>query len=949
MSDSIFNAPGGFNPRKPEQPSGPEPAGDSNESTQQSKEQKNYTVTLSDGEFFDIGNGVGLTKKVGFRLKVNGGKEGARKRVTMHLFSRYGSAEDEQITQAPLISDDKKGTADCECSLYPHKDYPLTVDDSGGEKAPDNPGFSQEDSGLLPADSQQNEVEFYIRATHPECKEPYISPTLRLPLATLDRMIFFHELDYRVYAGIERWEPKPAKNRFIYAFGRSDPNAQWDVWEITTNGSAKFDTLKITKDSYDTRPEPGLWEDVALIPRYGDNEKRYEYWALLSEFRLPKERLFDEIAKDPTTRCLNIDGTQLARKVNRDGEESVILPNYLGYAESLREKVDTALDQWLPLRVASFEEKNAQLKKEKLLAENGELIGMIVESIPGRFTKHLNEESWDQLKLQTRNYTRRKASAQAAVQNTVRDLSQWMQREQFVETMHDYLSLIPAGGGELPQDYYEFEDRVGALLDGLARHADGQELLAGLFAERNSQSENSWVQNLLLLKEQPWNSSNEMTGAEQFKIIRKLSDGAIKILKEAAFVGVRNLSPQELVNSFNRVWASTGVTGAAYISSPVKMSMNNPVRPFAKVFGSFDESSFWRISLPEGKLSWNNAAGHFLSSKGLEHFLVMLEGVAQLINIFETMKKIDNPNANRVEIANDIVGTLAYAGEHLVTVKWGGKALKLGGGTFAAVNAVTSFVDTGIQAVKGVDEIKSGDIDAGIWNFISAGGSAISLAGSATVAASFFTAAAASSATGIGLAPGIVLGFIGGAIAIGGKIGATICNNIALEDFLVTSPWGTKPTRYLSNPDLETTYTGLMEIVNTVDISISFNPITANLLFSQLHPSTVLTLKSVVFGIAQTDRGPNGYAETTIGTNVQITSENALVYLGHSGRYNASIDLLDVCGKKNDMHWIANKPDFVKVSLSVDLFGDGRVILPQKDKVQTVAIYRGQPREFTIE
>ncbi len=787
----------------------------------------------------------------------------------------------------------------------------------------------------------------------------------KIPLAApiVDRWIIFEEATE--FGGVvdhyERWEPGPAKERWIYLFATVDGEQYKDVWEIRTDAGGKFNTRKLTKDNYDDPPESEFYEDVALLPANNDSGKKYTFFAALSDIRLPVERIFESktgLTNDPEKRCVNIDDSrQVARRVDviKDAnggtvgsEEHVILVNYLQRAEQLRADFDIVREEWEALRLPSSAESSEERKKQKQLMEFGALINIVLEAFP-KYKKQLSEEGYRQLQKDLQQYETEKATKTGEIGGKVLVLCDWIDTEQFAETCRDYLALITEGEDQ-PQEWYDFEERIGNLLEGLTRFPRGQETLGKLLKKTGRVEENSWLQDLLLLKNDTWNSDGEQLFDEDameipqtktYTRIRKISQRFVDILAEAARRGVNEFKPEEMAGILQKVLRTSGAYfGMELVETTVR---NRPaVKPFAGVLGDFSETSFWRFGFDKS-ISYDNAAARFITSKGLDNLLKALEGVSVVFALKELSEKPSATLMDKLDIANGYAGVASYFAENLLKVKYRGQWVKLGTGPIQVVNAISGVIDAIVSFKEATKEQSTNDTDCAIWNLVASGGFFVSAVGSGALAATFFAGAAGLSATGIGIAPGLVLAVIGTVIAIGSKTMADISNNSEMEDLLLQTPWGTHSEVSLEQVsffNVKDQYVKAVQILNTFTIILDVGKQTAEIQLRRLEPETKITLKEVVFATSTSGK----YEEKAIGKDLQLNAANATVTKLQQATC-VNVDLSIICGVGSDTYWMANRPDFVRVQVQIDLFGDKKVLLPDQGKYVTVQCYAGQKTE----
>jgi hypothetical protein len=165
---------------------------------------------------------------------------------------------------------------------------------------------------------------------------------------------------------------------------------------------------------------------------------------------------------------------------------------------------------------------------------------------------------------------------------------------------------------------------------------------------------------------------------------------------------------------------------------------------------------------------------------------------------------------------------------------------------------------------------------------------------------------------------------------------------------LVISPWGSNPDFTIStckSDSLARHYIKAVTILNAFKVDIDVERAMAELHLRQLEPETVITLKKVEFATSST----GNYQQKTVGSNVLITEDNCILNELTNGGYMLSIDLQKVCHTGDEVFWIANKPDFIKTTITIDFKGDNSIILPDKNKSVVAHRYKGAETALIVE
>ncbi|HEX2956754.1 MAG TPA: hypothetical protein VHO70_07975 [Chitinispirillaceae bacterium] len=777
----------------------------------------------------------------------------------------------------------------------------------------------------------------YFFNVHCKGAEKKKSELLRMPMNQMEnRRIVFEEAVQTIEAvGVQTWwKPGPAKERWIYVFGNSDGSSFKSVWEIKTDSSGKFATFKLTEENYDNRPTEEKYKDVALLPRKDLNGTEYFYFACLSEIRLEKERIFGKegLLSDPLKRCLDIDDEEsVPRQTDTKGNEHVILMNYLKEAERLREQFDKIFPDWMNLRLPSSAEIVESKKKEKLIYEYGALIMQIVSAYPD-YKKQFDPAKLKSLENSVIETDARKASLTGEVIGKANILCDWIDTEKFVETCRDYLFLIQESSSQ-STEFETFEKRIGALFVDLTRFSRGIEVLRKLLPEVKAGEQQTWLQDLLLLKNDSWNATGEQLFGEQkgspngvkiFKNARKIGKRVIDLLKEAAVSGAGVYSPQNMGKIIQKV-LRTCAESVLLDVAPVSMKSVSGVRPFSQVMFSKSTASFkkfWDFKFPKGEKP-GTLPGKVLTSAAIDDIMNMLEGVSVAFGVWDVMNREYKSGIDATKTVKDLLSLAEFIWKVV---------LKKGKGPAYVIGVFTNGIDAYVSLNDAVKAQGNYDYDSAFWNYVACGSFALSaIAGAGALAATFFAGAASVSLTGIGIAPGVLLFAVGTIIAVTAKSASDMTKNTAIENLLVISPWGKHPEFSIDGCESESLkkhFIKAITILNMFKVEIDVDHTVIKLLLRQLNSETIVTLKTIEFGNSSTGKN----VQKIVGTDVRITEDNCTVSELADGRHCLTVDLGQVCKTRYDMYWLANKPSFVKVCATVDLKGDNTILLPDTKK-----------------
>lgn len=787
------------------------------------------------------------------------------------------------------------------------------------------------------------------------------------PVEPVDRWIIFEETAEKIDPDFtyKMSKAQAPKYRWIYVFGSQDGSNFSHVWEIRTDSAGKkFATIELTKDNSNSRPMLEPWEDVAFLPGQDSTGKSIKLYACVSDVRLPRKRIFDKstgLLIKPQKRCYNIDDPkQAAKKLLDDGEEKIVILNTMLHAELLRKRFDDIYPKWEEVRRASWLENDESKKKEKLVYEFGALIIRIIEAYPA-YRKHIAPGCYPKLYEHVKSYDEKKVRMTTDITYRIDALCRYLNSGHFAETCKDYISLIRLESSQR-SELYSFEDRVGKLVENITRFQQGVETIKKLLPHVKNKDEHSWLQDLLLLKSDTWSvtdnqnvvdSHQGMSGEKKFQNIRKLGDGAVKLLIEGAKAGVAIYKPEELANILQKVFATTGESIEIGITA-VKMT-NNSIRPFQKVLGSFDKKSFWRFEF-KGQSPYENMFAYGLRSAALKKLLMGLEGVALIYSLKDHEEKRSAGKAGWLDDVNVIIKLVTYfVKSEMIKVPYKGELVKLGGGPVAVANLATTSIDAYMAFQQTMKDWKEYDCDTAIFNSIALVGNITAATGYASIVATFFAGSAAASSTGIGIAPGLLLAFTGSVIAIAGKVLATEADNTPMENMLLRTPWGTHPVQpepSLTTAELQKQYLRAIRLINNFRVSIDHDSMTATLHLRRLEPTTVITIHEVTIGIPTRADGSDSTSQV-VGTELKLNDSNSeIIHNNAASTVDLRVNLAKVCSgvvpflqqwkRYYNSFGKEPKPDYIKLIITVDLDGDGVMILPDERKKLCVEKLYGQ-------
>ncbi len=787
------------------------------------------------------------------------------------------------------------------------------------------------------------------------------------PVEPVDRWIIFEETAEIIDPDFpyELSKAQAPKYRWIYVFGSQDGSSFSRVWEIRTDRAGKkFATIELTEDNRNSRPLQEPWEDVAFLPGQDSSGKSMKLYACVSDVRLPRKRIFGKstgLLIKPQKRCYNIDDPkQAAKKLLDGGEEKIVILNTMLHAELLRKRFDDLYPKWEEVRRASWLENDESNKKEKLVYEFGALIIRIIEAYPA-YRKHIAPGCYPKLYEQVKSYDEKKTLMTTEITNRIHALCRFLNSEHFAETCKDYISLIRSDSDQR-SEFYTFEERVGKLVENITRFQQGVETIKKLLPHVKNKDEHSWLQDLLLLKNDTWSvtgtqhvedSHQGMSSEKKFQNIRKLGDGAVKLLIEGAKAGAAIYKPEELANILQKVFATTGKSIELGITA-VKMT-NNSIRPFQKVLGSFDKNSFWRFEFKR-QSPYENMFADGLRSAALKKLLLALEGVALIYSLKDHEEKRSTGKAGWLDDANITIKLATYfVKSEMIKVPYKGELVKLGDGPIALANGICALMDcySSYQAAK--KDANEYDLDAEVLNRIAAIGYFTTAVGYGALSATFFAGAALSSSTGIGIAPGLLLAFTGSVIAIGGKVLAAGADNTPIENMLLKTPWGTNPDvseTILTAEVLQKQYMGAIRQINSFSVSINHDTCTATIHLQRLEPTTIITIHEVTFGIPVSADGGRS-AKQVVGASIKLSDANCRIIQNNTNRTtDLHVELLNVCQLARSFlqqwkNYFASfgkepKPDYIKIVITVDMDGNGMILLPDEKKKLVVEKYYGQ-------
>ncbi|NLD94292.1 MAG: hypothetical protein GX639_16670, partial [Fibrobacter sp.] len=633
------------------------------------------------------------------------------------------------------------------------------------------------------------------------------------------------------------------------------------------------------------------------------------------------------------------------------GRELIFIVNPLLRAELLRESVDELYADWEESRCASGLITDEAKKKKKLVHEYGAMLLLILDAIPD-YKKHLAPGKYKDLYELIKAYDKETENITEDISRKVKILCSFIAKQVFVETCIDYNSTIVAGDNQ-PDSFYHFENRIGNIIENICRFQEGANLIASLLPHVTSKEKQTWLQNLLLLNNDLWDVESPqeisdprmgMKGSKKYQNYRKVGDGFAKIWIEAAKGGWGVYKPEQLLVMLKNTFKTTAME-FGFSFSKFSADSATPLRSFKQIFGSTDKFSFWRINIdppkdsgPETKLA------AFLRSPVFKKILLGLEGLALFYNIQELYEKQKSGKANSMDYVTCVSKLVAYLAKcELIKLRYAGQWVKVGSGPIAIVSAFTSAYDCYTAFQKGAKLVAAYDWDAATMSNIAGFGYTVATAGYIILAASFFAASAAADATGVGVPPGLLLAVIGTTMATGASCMAQHLTNTELESIILATPWGSNPINavdLISIDELTKFYIRTLRVLNSfkVNIDIVSNSIVIHL--NRIEPDTVITIHEIVYGIPRSSDGVSTETTSYKQSHVLNDSSCRIVKL-QNGKVDVHVSLdqytpdlhrfLDSCtyfklvGK-------APRPDYMSISMSIDLEGDTVIMLPDQNK-----------------
>ncbi len=184
---------------------------------------------------------------------------------------------------------------------------------------------------------------------------------------------------------------------------------------------------------------------------------------------------------------------------------------------------------------------------------------------------------------------------------------------------------------------------------------------------------------------------------------------------------------------------------------------------------------------------------------------------------------------------------------------------------------------------------------------------------------------------------------------------ATEADNTPMESMLLSSPWGTHPEQpelSLATVVLQKQYIGAIRLINSFRVSIDHDSMTATLHLRRLEPTTVITIHEVTIGIPTKADG-SGSTSQVVGTELKLNDHNSeIIHNSAANTVDLRVNLAKVCSGivpfleqwKSYYNSFGKepKPDYIKLTITVDLDGDGAMILPDERKKLRVEKLYGQ-------
>ncbi|HEX2957472.1 MAG TPA: hypothetical protein VHO70_11615 [Chitinispirillaceae bacterium] len=754
------------------------------------------------------------------------------------------------------------------------------------------------------------------------------------------------ERDFREEEGQLLCEMEYIEDKYVYVFTTDPirPEKYRLAGEYFGLGKGEFAIALI--DEYkgeDTRPYSDKAGKYVIIP-FIVKGKELEIYACLSRIQLPWSRI-EEIKKDPSKRCFKIGNSSgglcwvpncvernLASfsgindpRIANPGNSVVVIGlfDHLREAERRAEKFRSKLDLFLQRRfdcneMGESSEEQYRLQMKKYAA--GLVLNLIKSNHPhvDRYRAALknNGRNLENFILEE---NKKEIVARQEAEKAAYFLARWINDSAgiFEQTLCDYTTT---------NDNQDHWDMVTEFYCGLLNRFNELSITRKYITDKWDNKE-SWLNKYLL-------NENAFQGQ------RKVTNAVTEFLTAMSTIAYRKIKIEIIKDTIEKVY-STWFRGVQFEIFQLKY-MPKDHKFLKSLLANRSEPDFYLNIELSKKCRPFEELGEIADSKVLKNVIVGLETV----NLFIAMNQYaDTVIANGLQLNKEFTNVTGSLIDFVLA--FGKDTLKVGKVPFSFFGAISATIDCGLAFYESTEEAATHDYDAMISKIVAGAGAATTAVGSAMVAVAAYSAAmatvsegatlativstlwgygAGATATGIGSPLGTALIFTGVVVFAAGTVAYYFTDDSKTEEWIKGCEWGIEPAWHFTITDV---INNQLDVIHSLLYSFTaetwYDPWKkfAGIRIKSPHfqPETKIQIQEIIL------KG-GGKSENIISEPVSIDETNLLPSCTCEVTKGNEIDVIITVAHKTNL----SERDSVEAKILVDLFGNGKAILPERNK-----------------
>lgn len=752
------------------------------------------------------------------------------------------------------------------------------------------------------------------------------------------------ERDYREEEGQLLCDLEYIEDKHVYVFTTDPirPGKYRLAGEYFGLGKGEFAIALI--DHYkgqDTRPYSDQACKHVIIP-FIVKGKELEIYACLSRIQLPWKRI-EEIMRDPSKRCFKIGNPSgglcwvpncvdrnLAGfsgvndpRISNPGNSVVVIGlfDHLREADRRADKFRSKLDLYLQRRFDCNEsgestEEQYRLQMKKYAA--GLVFNLINSSHPhaDRYKAAL-KNSGRNLEDFIREENKKEVMAWQGAEKAAYFLARWINDSAgiFEQVLNDYTAT---------KDNQDHWDMVTEFYCGLLNRFNELSITRKYISDKWDNKE-SWLNKYLL---------NE----NAFQGYRKVTDAVTAFLVAMSTIAHRKIKIEIIKDTIEKIY-STWFRGVQFEIFQIKY-MPKDHKFLKSLLSNRSEPDFYLNIELSKKCRPFEELGNIADGKILQRVIIGLE----IINVAIASTKWYESSRKKPENFINGVNTIGAMLDSAIAILNASK--KVGKFPLAVFGVLSATIDCGLAFYESTEEAAKQDQDAMISKIVTGTGAATTAVGSTMVAIAAYSAAIASivpgatmativstlwsygagaTITGIGCPIGTALIFTGVVIFAVGTVAYYFTNDSKTEEWLKGCDWGVEPVWHFTESD---EFNKQLDTIHSLLYSFTAEPwydpwkkiVGIRIKSPHFQPETKIKIQEITL------KG-NNQSESIVSSPILVDETMLAPGITCEVKREVEVDVVITITHKTQL----TDRDSVESKILIDLFGNGKVILPERN------------------